>query len=187
MHPQYTPDEVERFWSRVDKSGDCWLWTGGLARKGYGHLRWHRRDLAAHRVAWELTHGSIPDGLWVLHSCPGGGNPRCVRPEHLYLGTAMDNARDTWTVGRGPRGDEHHARQDPGSVARGDAHWTRRRPDLRPYGERSGVARLTASQVLEIRRRYTGKRGELTALAREYGVHIFTITCVVRRRTWQHL
>jgi hypothetical protein len=81
-----------RFWSRVDRSAGCWEWQGARNGAGYGVVSRDGRDHGAHRVAWELTHGPIPDGLFALHHCD---NPPCVRPEHLYLGTAGDNLRDT--------------------------------------------------------------------------------------------
>jgi hypothetical protein len=94
---------AERFWAKVDKSGDCWLWTGGLASKGYGQV-WvgFGKKCLAHRVAWELTHGTLPahesyHGICVLHRCD---NPRCVRPSHLFVGTIGDNIRDMHRKGR---------------------------------------------------------------------------------------
>jgi hypothetical protein len=75
----------ERFWSKVRKTESCWLWTGA----GGGHygrlVRGGRLDLS-HRVSWELHNGPIPDGLFVLHNCPGGDTPACVNPDHLWLG-----------------------------------------------------------------------------------------------------
>ena len=73
------------FWARVDKSGDCWEWSGARneQRGGYGMLNLRRGNrkspLGAHRIAWELTYGQIPVGLFVCHHCD---NPPCVRPEH---------------------------------------------------------------------------------------------------------
>src|SRR5947209_19331427 len=86
---------AERFWPKVQKGSDCWEWKAG--RKGgkfrYGIITIHSKDELAHRVAWKLTNGPIPDGLWVLHKCD---NPPCVRPDHLFLGTQEDNNRDAW-------------------------------------------------------------------------------------------
>ena len=87
---------ADRFWLEVDKTGDCWLWIGG-ERRGYGDfvVDWATNTRrSSHRVAWELTHGPIADGLFVLHNCPDGDNPLCVRPDHLFLGTQADNMRD---------------------------------------------------------------------------------------------
>lgn len=87
----------ERFWERVDKSGECWVYTGYTNPKGYGVVGLESGNKFAHRVAWELTNGLIPDGLWVLHRCD---NPPCVRPEHLWLGDNTDNQRDSVRKGR---------------------------------------------------------------------------------------
>jgi len=87
---------AEEFHSRVVKSDGCWEWAGAhLSRPGgrrsYGSVLWDSRRQTAHRVMWQLTNGSIPKGLWVLHICDNQG---CIRPDHLYLGTHSDNTRD---------------------------------------------------------------------------------------------
>lgn len=85
---------VERFWAKVDQGADgCWEWRGVRQRNGYGQLSVAGRNALAHRVAWELSNGPIPAGLWVLHKCD---NRPCVRPDHLYLGTVHENQRDTY-------------------------------------------------------------------------------------------
>ena len=70
----------EQFWSRVDKSADCWLWNGAKDKLGYGGLAFQGRRILAHRLAYELTIGQIPPGLELDHLCR---NPSCVNPEHL--------------------------------------------------------------------------------------------------------
>ena len=86
-----------RFWSHVDKSGDCWTWTGSTFASGYGRACVDSRIVRAHRVAWEVTNGPIPKGMWVLHRCD---NPPCVRPDHLFLGDRSDNMVDASQKGR---------------------------------------------------------------------------------------
>jgi hypothetical protein len=91
---------TERFWKNVRKSDACWEWTANRSTAGYGHIKKGGRQgeqLGAHRVSWELHNGPIPPGLFVCHHCD---NPRCVRPDHLFLGTTTDNVRDAICKGR---------------------------------------------------------------------------------------
>lgn len=102
---------IQRFWSKVDKStpSQCWLWTASTAGKGYGQIKLPgtRRQVYAHRLSYEMHKGVVPDGLMVLHTCD---TPRCVNPEHLFLGTGLDNLQDMARKGRhlyGERNTEH--------------------------------------------------------------------------------
>lgn len=100
---QIRGDDVARFWSYVEKTDDCWAWTGGKGPGGYGAFRFKGKQLRAHRYAYELEHGQVPDGLVLDHLCR---NRSCVRPDHLEPvtqrenilrgeGAAADNARKT--------------------------------------------------------------------------------------------
>lgn len=83
---------VERFWSKVDKTGDCWLWLGSKIKDGYGRFGLKSHKLAlAHRVVWELTYGPIPKNMEVCHTCD---NPPCVNPAHLFLAVHRTNMQD---------------------------------------------------------------------------------------------
>jgi hypothetical protein len=92
---------VELFWAKVARGADCWEWGGARNTSGYGWFRFgpDRTPTGAHRVAYELSNGPIPDGLAVLHRCD---NPPCVNPAHLFLGTNQDNVTDKVNKGRHP-------------------------------------------------------------------------------------
>jgi hypothetical protein len=88
--PMLGVDPVERFWRYVEKSPGCWVWTGVRDEKGYGRHHVGRRLIKAHRYAYELLVGPIPDGLVIDHLCR---NPSCVNPEHLEPVTSAENTR----------------------------------------------------------------------------------------------
>lgn len=87
----------DKFWSKVNKTDTCWLWTGGNRGNGYGIMTVNYVLKSAHRLAWEFTYGEIPGGLQVNHKCDVR---LCVRPSHLYLGTQRQNLIDARERGR---------------------------------------------------------------------------------------
>lgn len=182
---QYGLTLAERLDSKVNRAGPvpqhrpefgpCWEWQGATAN-GYGTIGGGPGTgiLKTHRVSWERHNGAIPEGLYVLHHCD---NRRCVNPAHLFLGDHQANMADMFAKGRGhvfanPAGDAHHLRQHPERIAR---------------GERTGSAKLTEAQVVDMRQRFA--RGEVTAvaLAAEFSVSLWTIYPVLKRKTWKHL
>lgn len=160
-----------RFWSKVQKSEDCWLWTGASAKRAhatYGHIWYGGKVDRAHRVSWKLHFGPISEGMQVLHRCD---TPLCVRPDHLFLGSQLDNIHDMERKGRrrSVSGDAHHAR----------------RPGAR-VGERNGRARITAADVPVIRQlRADGLM--FREIAARYGVAVPTIMHIVSRKNWSHI
>lgn len=102
-------NDIERFWSKVEKSEfGCWIWTGSMVY-GYGQIRFNGKSARAHRISWSLANGTeIPNGMFVCHSCD---NRACVRPDHLWIGDAAANAQDCVSKGR---------------------HWVQNNPDKSP-------------------------------------------------------
>ena|SRR5690348_14589839 len=94
--PRQRVDPLTRFWAKVDKSGECWIWTGAKTYEGYGLFD----GQAAHRFIWERERGPIPPGMKICHNCPGGDNTSCVRLDHLFQGTQADNMADKVRKGR---------------------------------------------------------------------------------------
>jgi hypothetical protein len=154
------------------------------------------RTIGAHRLAYLFTYGVIQAGLCVLHRCD---NPPCCNPAHLWLGTSQENINDMIRkdrLARGDRsgarlhperlarGDRNGARLYPERLARGDRNSTRQHPE-RVRGELNGSAKLTASQVQEIR----AVEGQVSKreLARQYGVSQRLIQHIHSRRLWKHL
>lgn len=173
MQPHHSTPLAVRFWSKVHKSDDpdaCWEWTGAHHPFGYGVIGIDSQKIATtHRVAWELAYGPIPNGLWVLHHCD---NPACVRPEHLFLGTHADNMADMVAKGRWTPRPER---------ARGERNGTHTHSEKVARGEACSWAKLTDTQVSEIRRRYAAGGITQRGLGREFGVSQVAIGKVVRR------
>lgn len=98
---QFTEKDIKRFWGKVAITINdelCWEWQAGKVADGYGHFRYGKTHLKAHRVSWELKNGEIASGLEICHSCD---NPACVNPKHLFTGTRLDNMKDMVAKGRG--------------------------------------------------------------------------------------
>lgn len=89
----YWENNKDCFWKKIEKksSSDCWEWLGGCDTYGYGAANTRIKNYKAHRVAYGLTYGLIPDGMCVCHICD---NPPCCNPNHLFLGTPKDNMMD---------------------------------------------------------------------------------------------
>lgn len=139
--------------SRADASG-CRIWIGRTMRGGYGHLNWDGRGWYAHRAAWTLANGTIPDGLKVCHQCD---TPACINVEHLFLGTDANNVADKVAKGRQAKGEK---------IA------------IHVRGENSPTATLTDSQVRAIR----AASGPQRAIAAQFGVCQMTVSNIKRRK-----
>jgi hypothetical protein len=154
---------MDKFWSRFERGDGCWLWTAGKTRAGYGFLGDRGKPVYAHRLSWEVHRGPIPPNTEVCHDCPGGDNPACVNPDHLFLGSHADNLADMGAKGR------------------------RDTSGLGPHpGESHPGAKLTEADVRAIRARVAGGESHY-ALARAFDVSRPTITAVITRRHWSHV
>jgi len=162
---------TEAIWARVDRSAaGCWEWQGNRDDDGYGRFHFQRRSYRAHRAAWESVHGPIPPGMLIRHVVCD--NPPCVRPDHLALGVQADNVADRYSKGR---------------TASGSANGSYTRPERRRRGDQHGQAKLTESQVVEIRRMVADGESTMTEIAHAHGVSLTAISAIVRRRTWAHI
>jgi len=152
---------VDRFWSRVDKSGDCWLWKGGRQKRPDGSLSYGifcvgKKRILAHVYAWESQNGPLAPGQVLRHGCD---NPPCVR--HLEPGTQAQNLADMRERGR--------------------AHFNRFKT-----GTGHPNAKMDAGRVLAIRAR-RDEGASLALIGREFGLDPSTVHDIVRRRTWAHV
>lgn len=156
---------AERFWSKVDTDGDCWVWTGTAERGTYGQVGGGGIRMPATHAAWMLANLTpVPDGKFVCHRCD---NPPCVRPDHLYVGDQFDNMAD-----RRARGGYDNIVRDPETVLRGEDHW---------------AAKLNESDVLEIRRLFAQGQATTSQLADRFGLSQSSVGSIVRRENWTHV
>lgn len=89
----------ERFFEKIDKNGPngCWIWTGARSSDGYGSFNVDRKTYGTHRLSWIIHKGPIPEGMLICHICDVVS---CVNPDHFFLGTNLDNKRDSMKKGR---------------------------------------------------------------------------------------
>jgi hypothetical protein len=161
--PKPTPEDVERFWSKVDKGApnECWEWTGYTNEDGYGGFSYDtsshgpgRHSFQSHRFAYFVNTEINPGKNLVLHTCD---NPPCCNPDHLFLGTAKDNIEDCVRKGR------HVPTGSP--------------------GETNPKAKLTEAQVQLIRE----MNGSQRAIAKCFGVAKFTVQRIRSGAGWKHV
>lgn len=147
QHGRRRPWE-QRFWEKVNKTEGCWLWTAGLTSTGYPSFE----SRVGTRVLWEKLNGPIPPGLFVMHKCD---TPKCVRLDHLMLGTRQDNTNDATVKGR---------------MSHGMKHW---------------CATLTPEIVIQIRALYKPRIFTKNDIAAKLGVSKWAVEDVLRGRSWK--
>lgn len=175
--------EKERFFKfvRKDKLG-CWLWTGFLYRNGYGEFYLKGKQLA-HRAAYSLFCGLIPEGMFVCHTCDVRN---CVNPDHLWLGTVKDNQQDMSLKGRAACGDRNGSRIYKERMPRGDKHPSKLHPELVKKGEELPQAKLTANEVMLIRKCWEDGMTQ-KAISGKFGVVQPLISLIVNHKIWRHV
>lgn len=149
----------QRFRIQVVKIAEgCWNWIGAHDKDGYGWISVNKEQIYAHRYSYTVSYGPIPESVQVLHKCD---NPRCVNPDHLFLGTHQDNMDDMLQKGR----------------------------KRTVCGEENGTAKLTEEQVNEIRARYIPRHPihGCNAMAREFGIGQMEVSRIINRKRWKHI
>ncbi len=145
-------NDEKRFWSKVEKTDTCWLWRGALQPNGYGYFKLAGKNLKAHRYSYYLAHGEEPGAFFVCHTCD---NPRCVNPEHLWLGTQLDNIKDMLAKGR----------------------------NYIPLAEECNLSKLSKKDVVQIRDLLNEKITQ-KEIAKRFNVTQSAISAIKLGRTW---
>lgn len=158
-----TASLTEKFWINTDKNGPeiipgsrCWQWTGCIANSGkclpYGRIGQGRRTIMAHRLSYQIHRNQeIPEGLFVCHKCD---NPGCVNPEHLFLGTPLDNMMDRDSKGRQAK------------------------------GERNGSAKINMAIARQIRQTDSEGEFTLAELSSRFGISVPQVSRILRNESW---
>jgi HNH endonuclease len=162
----------QRFWAKVKKTDSCWIWTASKRAKGYGAFCHSVNGVQiqdrAHRYSWLIHKGAIPEGLWVLHNCPGGDNPACVNPAHLFLGNVNDNNQDMKLKGRHVAGGTHCGR---------DGKW--------PRGLNHHGVKINEEIVREIRA--LKSTHSYSQLSKRFGLALGHLNRIVSGKAWGHV
>lgn len=179
---------MDRFWNKVDRSGDCWVWTAGRDNAGYGQFRYEGKNIKAHRVSFFLANGTWP-GI-CRHTCD---NPPCVNPDHLLDGSHKDNSDDMYARERNSglkksdivdirnmpmtRTIVHDVADSYGISTRFardilDGTVWKELPGARKVVKQKSRSKLSVEDIIEIKRELARDRyrGQVNDLARKYGV-----------------
>jgi len=142
----------------INSKDDCWEWVGYKRKDGYGEITIDKKTFRSHRLIYIDTYGSIPEGMCICHSCD---NPSCCNPNHLFMGTHVDNMKDC----------RNKCRTGGGS---------------RP-GEECGKHKFTNEEILDIRKKYKTGLYSQRNLAKEYNMSQTNIKDIINRKIWRHI
>jgi hypothetical protein len=146
-----------KIFSYINIKTNCWEWQKFKTKLGYGQISYRGKQMKAHRASWTVFKGDIPTGICVLHTCD---NPKCVNPDHLFLGSMKDNVQDMMKKGR-------------------DGHGI-------AVGMLGANAKLTDDDVRKIRT-FDNSWKTCEELSKKYDVNPMTIYRIQKRQTWKHL
>jgi hypothetical protein len=152
---ELTPKERLLKFVKINEETNCWDWIGAKNRKGYGSLHFGGKTRIAHRMSYELYVGEIPSGLLVCHHCD---QPECINPEHLFLGTDLDNSNDKFLKGR----------------------------QRFLVGEDNVTSKLTTFEIVEIKNMLKEGIG-LTVIAKKYNTSRSNIDSIKKHKSWRHI
>lgn len=155
---------IDNLWSKIEvrDSNVCWEWRGARNKHGYGITTIRNKQHLSHRIVWLHQHGVMNLSMKVLHRCD---NPPCCNPSHLFLGTQSDNVYDMIAKGRRRNGISRT------SAKKGEENY------------RAKVKNSDVEKIRELRKMET----PLKEIARQFGIHVATVSDIVSRRTWKHI
>lgn len=169
----FSDKQIDRFWGKVDIMGpqECWTWLSSKSGGRYGAFTANNRHYQSHRVSYSIKNGAIPEGKVICHTCD---NPLCVNPEHLFMGTQLDNVTDMMNKNRQRLtfGGEGGRLKQVQNTAR---------------GSENHLSKLNEESVLSIRREYVRRVVTHKMLASKYGVTTENIKMILKRKTWKHV
>lgn len=160
-----TIKRIERFNSKLVRQGDCLVWTG-YSKGGRSDYGMFCKELV-HIFAYKLYKGNVPSGIHVLHTCDV---KKCCNPDHLYLGTESNNARDRYERGLAPKGDNHWTRKENHRISRGET-----RPFAKLTNKQADEARLLRAEGLTVQ-----------SIADSFGISRRQMTEILKNRAYKN-